>query len=370
MGKRELVLIALFAIFGVVLYELTAPPAPAGSQGVSIHRMIQSLRRGVQGNRASAQVNRTRTEAVDAAIEELRFVLPGTELTVTGEDRPDLAIQFEVTSNGFDDTEAKRLAEASALSVTRAASTVVFAINFPREGRQSAKMALKVPKRLRMRLDQMGGGKLDVSNVAGLEVIGMGGDMTVKNIAGPVIVNQRRGSLEIDGAMSLKLTSRGDAKAEHVTGTITVQALGGELTLADIVGPAEIEARNTDVRMENLSLLKAPLRIDANNGSVKIAGLRTESRIDGRDTDLDVAFDAPTPATIYSTGEDIVVTPPPGGYALDAVATDGRITIDDETLKPSGSEGEQRAAGPVRGGGPTLTLRATRAEINIRARPK
>ena len=122
--------------------------------------------------------------------------------------------------------------------------------------------------------------------------------------------------------------------------------------------------------MENLSLLKAPLRIDANNGSLRIVGLRTDARIDGRDTDVDVAFDAPAPATIYSTGENIVITPPPGGYTLDAVASDGRITIDDDTIKPSGSEGEQRAAGAVRGGGPALTLRATRAEISIRARPK
>ena len=80
----------------------------------------------------------------------------------------------------------------------------------------------------------------------------MAGDMKVTNIAGPVVVNQRRGTVAIDGATSLKLTSRGDAKAEHVAGTITIQASGGELTLADIVGPAEIEARNTDVRMENL----------------------------------------------------------------------------------------------------------------------
>ncbi len=370
MGKRELVLIALFAIFGVVLYELTAPPAPAGSQGFNIGRMMQSLRRGVHGNRASARVERTRTEAVDAAVQELRFVLPGTELTVTGEDRPDLAIQLAITSNGFDDAEAHRLAEASALSVTRAASTLVFAMNFPREGRQTAMLTLKVPKRLRMRLDSMGGGKLEVSNLAGLEVMGMAGDMKVTNIAGPVVVNQRRGSVAIDGATSLKLTSRGDAKAEHVAGTITIQASGGELTLADIVGPAEIEARNTDVRMENLSLLKAPLRIDANNGSLRIVGLRTDAKIDGRETDLDVAFDAAVPATIYSTGENIVVTPPPGGYTLDAVASDGRITIDDDTIKPSGNEGEQRAAGAVRGGGPALTLRATRAEITVRARPQ
>jgi hypothetical protein len=370
MGKRELVLIALFAIVGVVLYQLTAPPPPPGSQGFSVGRIVEHVRRGIRGNRASIHVEKSRIEAVDPAVEEMRFTLPGTELVVVGEERADIAIQFGVTSNGYDEAEAKRLADASALVVTRAASTLVFAMNFPREGRQSASLNLKVPKRLKMRLDQMGGGKLDVSNLSGLEVIGMAGDMSVKNIAGPVVLNQRRGSLEVDGATSLKLTCRGDAKAAHVNGTITVQALGGELTLANVVGPAEIEARNTDLKMESLADLKAPLRIDANNGSVRIDGLRTEARIDGRETELDIGFGAPVAATIYSTGDDIDITPPGAGYSLDAVATDGHITIDDDGIKPSGSESEQRATGAVRGGGPTITLRATRADINVRARPK
>ena len=303
----------------------------AGSQGFNIGRMMQSLRRGVHGNRASARVERTRTEAVDAAVQELRFVLPGTELTVTGEDRPDLAIQLAITSNGFDDAEAHRLAEASALSVTRAASTLVFAMNFPREGRQTAILTLKVPKRLRMRLDSMGGGKLEVSNLAGLEVMGMAGDMKVTNIAGPVVVNQRRGSVAIDGATSLKLTSRGDAKAEHVAGTITIQASGGELTLADIVGPAEIEARNTDVRMENLSAAEsaAPNRREQRElEDCRAPNGRAESTV-ARPTSTSPSMRL-SPATIYSTGENIVVTPPPGGYTLDAVASDGRITIDDD----------------------------------------
>jgi hypothetical protein len=72
--------------------------------------------------------------------------------------------------------------------------------------------------------------------------------------------------------------------------------------------------------------------------------------------------------TIYSTAQDIHITPPPGSYTLDAVATDGHISISDGTLKPTASETEQRAAGPIRGGGPALTLRATRADINVRSR--
>ena len=80
---------------------------------------------------------------------------------------------------------------------------------------------------------------------------------------------------------------------------------------------------------------------------------------------MEVSMGAAAPVTIYSTGEDIDVTPPASGYTLDAVTTDGRISIDDGSIAPSG-ETDQRAAGAVRGGGPSLTLRVTRALINIR----
>lgn len=371
MGKRELLLVIAFGVIGFVVYQFTAPPPPPGSEGFSISRIIQSMRRGVQGNRALVEIDRTRVEPIDAGVQELRFLVRGLEITLTGEDRRDAEIVMHVSSRAFDDAEARRTAEATALTVTRAGSALVFAINYPREGIQRAKLTLKVPNRLRLRLEPMGGGgKLEVTDLAAAEIMGFSGDATLKNISGPVIMNHRGGgTLNIDGAGSLKLTTRGgDVKVQHVAGTITVQSQGGELRVADVTGPAEIEARNTDVHLENIKALKSPLRLDMTSGSVKIAGLRTEARIDGRDTEIDVTLDAAVPVTIYNTSEDITITPPPGGYTLDAVATDGRISADDGTLKPEGSDTEQRVNGPVRGGGPLLTVRGTRSDINIKKR--
>ena len=52
--------------------------------------------------------------------------------------------------------------------------------------------------------------------------------------------------------------------------------------------------------------------------------------------------------TIYNLGE-IRVTAPPGGYVLDAVATEGHITMDDGDLKPSeGSDPHVTGADPRR----------------------
>ena len=147
----------------------------------------------------------------------------------------------------------------------------------------------------------------------------------------------------------------------------TLDATGGDLSVSDVTGPVEVESRNTDLKISGLAALRPPLRVNATNGRVRIAGLRTEARIDGNDTDLDIAFDAPAPVTIYNMSQDITVTPPAAGYSLDAVATDGRIRIQDGAVTPTGDSGEQRAKGSIRGGGAALTLRATRGDIVVRS---
>ena len=42
------------------------------------------------------------------------------------------------------------------------------------------------------------------------------------------------------------------------------------------------------------------------------------------------------------------------------------MSLNDGNLTPSGGENEQQAKGAVRGGGPTITVRATRASVNLR----
>ena len=56
-------------------------------------------------------------------------------------------------------------------------------------------------------------------------------------------------------------------------------------------------------------------------------GLRTEGRIDARGAEVDAVIERAAPLAIYADGGDSVeITPPAGGYQLDAVANDGSIT--------------------------------------------
>jgi len=209
-------------------------------------------------------------------------------------------------------------------------------------------------------------GQLTIRDVAGAEIMGSRGPTTLTNIGGPIVLTQSGSRLEIDGAASLKLTSRNaNGTIKRVGGTVTMDVTGSEMRVEDLAGPLDIESRNAELTIDAAKLTKAPFRFNATGGQLRIEKLKTESRIDGRNTDMEIALAGAAPITIYSTGETIIVTPPPGGYALDAVATEGNLSIEDGDLKIP-TEGEQRVSGNVRGGGPALTLRANRGDIRVR----
>src|SRR4051794_18614237 len=104
MGKRELLLIAVFVVAGALVYHVTAPAPAPGERSFSAGQLFETFRRHLRGNRASADLTTTSTHAVDATITELRIVsspgAPLPELTITGEDRRDISAEFHVHSNG------------------------------------------------------------------------------------------------------------------------------------------------------------------------------------------------------------------------------------------------------------------------------
>lgn len=369
MGKRELVLLAIFAVLGVALYHVTAPPPPPGSEGFSVARLIRNVRRHINGSRETASAH-SQVSLDAGAVRELRInIMRGSALTITGENRTDIAADFQVTARGYDRPEAQAGADASHVKIEKAGDTALVSLDMPRNTFiPDVTLNLKVPKRLSVRMDAHFG-RLVVNDVAALEVAGSRGETHIARIAGRLSLTQSVGDLEIVDAGALRLNarnSRGTVRGIH--GAVSIQAIGGELTLIDVAGPVDIDARNTDVQMEKLAALKPPLRVQATNGRLRISDLRTEARLDVTGTEVDVALDAAAPLTIYGARETVTVTPPPGGYALDATANEGRLTVEDGNLKPTESDGEQHAEGAVRGGGPPITLRTTRADIVVRAR--
>jgi hypothetical protein len=372
MGKRELVLIVAFLVLGIAVYQFTAPPPPPGSEGFSIGGLIRNVRRGVHGPREMATADSSQTAVVPATVNELRLSISRTsDVTITGEDRTDIAASLHVTGHGFDPSEAAAVAHGPRVKIETSADTITVSLETTGvpQGSQARlppmiSLTLAVPKRLTIRAEPHIG-HFFVTNVAALEASSSRGETRISSLSGSLRLTHTGGTLEISSVGSLKLTARSSrGTVQNVRGPATIDGTGSELTLTGIAGPIEFEGQKADLTLEAGTELKPPLHVNMTGGLLRVRGLRVETRIDGRNTDISVALDAAAPVTIYNVG-GIAVTAPPGGYTLDATATEGRVTVEDRSV-PATDGPDSHAEAQVRGGGPLLMLRATRGPIEVR----
>ncbi|MGH7214902.1 MAG: hypothetical protein ACREIT_09075 [Tepidisphaeraceae bacterium] len=370
-------LVLAFVIVGVVVYQATAPPPGPNERSFSFSKIMDHIRREVRGNRASTEMVSTSTRAIDDDVTELRIIghLNG-EIQISGEDRADIETSLQVRSNAYNDAEAKQYANETILTSDRAAASLVLSVKYPREGRQRASLTVKIPSRLRVRVESRPA-TLMITNVSGVEATNAG-DTTIRNAEGRVALTLRGGHAVVDGAGTLKLTARGgDVEVTDIRGDVSIMIeQGAELTASKLAGPLDVDARNAEVTFDNLEPTRGPIRINVVNGSATLKGVKADTRVDGRNSELDIVMSAAAPIAIYTEGEDVAVTPPPGGYRLDALVVEGRVApealLDELGLQHATDPEtkESRASGAVTGGGPTITVRATRGDLTLRTPDK
>ena len=373
MGKRELLLIVGFVVVGAAIYQLTAPARPASESGFSVGRIVDEIKREMRGRPASAELTVNATHPLPSDVSELRVTLRNSPVTITGEDRADIATELWVTSNGVDEEEARALAGKANLTVEPAGPTVTVSVSLPPEGTQRVRLGLRVPHGMMVSFGPTNA-RIEVTGVLGVELESARGETLIRHIKGRVGVTHRGGDFTVEDAGAIRLDTRGsDVRLARIDGESILQMEGGDLRAADLRGPVEVDSSSADITIEDLQKARGPLRITAVGGSVSLRGLAAEARVDGRDADIDVMFDRAAPVAIFNTGDRIQITPPRDGFTLDAVANDGRITIPDVLAPQISSSGtaddkEHRASGSVNGGGPSITLRATGGDIRVNAR--
>jgi hypothetical protein len=369
MGKRELILVLGFVLAGALVYHLTAPASVPGDREFSVGEVLDVARRHVRGNRANAEVVTTEAYPLSTETNEARLAFTAESLTVIGEDRGDIAAELTVRSNGYDDQEAERLARATSLKVLEAGGRMEFKIQKPEPGSQWANVTLRVPSRIRIAMGR-NTGKVTISNTADVEVTDSRGIVAVQDVPGRVTMTQRGGELNVADVGAVKLTLRGvDARIARVRREVTIQANDGELTTSELAGPIDVESNGTELRLDKLEATTAPVRVNATNGSLRMNGVASETRVDARNAEVVIGIARRAKLSVYAEGnESMEVTLPTGGIELDVATTaGGRISIPDTLAAVSTTGSEQRAAGRVLGGGPAVTLRATEGEITVRA---
>jgi hypothetical protein len=386
MGKRELVIVATIVLIGFAVYQVTAPPSDPSETGFSVGKIVNEIRREIRGQRANAETTFASTREVPETVSEIRLVFPVGAITITGEDRDDVEAEMHVRSTGYDTEEAEKLAKASHLVFDEAGALLIVEGKFPVEGRQTPTLRLKVPRRLGIRIDEKGS-SVEIKNVASV-LIGSGrGVTTISGIEGNVNVTQRGNDLTITDVGSLKLSTLTGTEAvvSRVRGDASFKLQGGELRAQAIGGAIEVESRNTEIEFDKLGDTKGPIRIDATLGELVLNGLAADTRIDGRRSEIRIDHAGGAPLAVYNEGDETIeVTVPSRGFTLDAAAVDGEVSVDEslESLglkRETSGDGDQesdrasarqevRVSGAVRGGGPPITLRATRGDIVVRGR--
>jgi hypothetical protein len=369
MGKRELLLIAAFVLTGAVIYYATAPAPAPGQSGFSLARLLHDVRRDVRGNPASAEQSSSTVAPIAPSVKELRIELSNTPLTIVGEDRKDLACELWIRAHGYDDAEAKQIAKEARVKLTEAGSVLMLGLEHRRPAELRATLLLKIPRGLAVRI-QPSRGKLEISDVVAVELVEARGQVTAKRVSGRLVATHRGGALNLEEIASLKLNTRGSVVTiKDLRGDATLQMQAGELRGDGIAGPLDLESNGTRIALEGLASTKRPVRMNTVGGSVTLAGVASEVRIDGRDTRVTVTIEKPAPLAIYTEGDEpIDVQLPAGGVMLDALATDSRVTVPDRLLDVKIDGDQQRATGAIAGGGPTITLRSVRGDITLKTR--
>jgi len=202
--------------------------------------------------------------------------------------------------------------------------------------------------------------------VSAVDLEGVSGSVTIRNVTGPATGTQRSGDLAVTtvGAVNMTLTNS-RAKFSDITHALTLNLRNGRCEIAQTPGTIEITQTNEQTRIVDPT---GVVRVTGTGGKVTIDNPRQDTKVDMRNTEVEVTLKSAVPLTLLTTEEVIRLLldgPPP--ITIDAVATEGgSIKADDFNLTPKREDQDQRLTQAFGGASaPRATLRTLRGEIVI-----
>ncbi len=369
MGKRELIIAAIFIAVGVAAFKLAAPPPKTDDKGFSIGKLVNEIKREVKGRESFTAPPRTLNYKIGADVTELRIEGVNAMVKVTGDDRQDIELLLSVTSTGETEAAAHAVAAKANVIEDRVGNSLTLRMSLPPEERQTASVALMVPARLAVRLDAPRDPV--VSNVRSLEFLTPGRGEGVISKVGIVRGDYTGGVLTMSAADDVKmLLTRVNARISGI-GQGSFDVRDGETEISGSRGPLEIEERRGNVQITNH---KGRIKVSGTDGQVRIEGTTDEVHLDLRRAEAEVELAAGTANSLVTTDETLRVTiPDTAGVRLDAVATRGSIDGAQWNLTPTKSGEDSRvdaALGANTANAPRVSLRNTGGDIVIRKSSK
>jgi len=365
MGKRELLLISGFAVVGLLVYQLTMPAT--ADTGGGFAAWWARVRSHVAQNWVERHYERKDEVKVPATVRTVTVQLDRASVTILGEARDTVAVELSGVVYGGDDEMAKAMEQQISIGVSTEGPLMKLALTLPKRDdlarRPRVQLTLRVPARLGIEM-RLGGGELDVSNVAALQIVKASGQIRIASIAGAVSGELGPGEIEIDHVGSVAIETRSSqVRIANVAGSFDAEARRGDFRARGIGGPAHLEAKDVEAELEDLA---GPLRLTGSGGEVRVRDVRGAITAETERTTLKLTPGAAVAITATTEHDAIELTLPSGGILLDAQATNGDIRTPDGLIVVQRTGEDARASGPLRGGGLRVMLRTSRGDITVR----
>jgi hypothetical protein len=365
MGKRELLLISGFAVVGLLVYQLTMPAT--ADTGGGFAAWWARVRSHVQDNWVERRYERKEDVAVPAAVKQVSIELDRATLTVIGEARDTIGVELSGVVFGGDEQTAKALEQQIALGLTTDGPVMKVALTLPKRDelsrRPRVQLTVRVPARLGVDL-RLGGGELDVTNVASVHVARATGRMRFSAIAGAVTGELERGEIDIERVGSVAIETRNSqVRISDVAGTLEAEVRRGDFRARGIGGAAHLESHDIEGELEDLA---GPVKLTGSGGEVRVRDARGPITAETERTTLKFSPGIAVAISATTEHDSIELTLPPGGMELEASVTDGEIRAPEGLLTVQRDGEDAKASATVRGGGPRMVLRTTRGDITVR----